>query len=200
MNKKIIGLFLVVLLISVNVLRFAEVKAAGASVPLSITVNGNLVVSDAGNDTAAGKDPTKNVSISITPDLGSTTQSGSANIRLRTNKTAWRLTAQRTASSAGGTNIADTDVKVDISKSAGSNANLTAGAIQAPFTSQTDLSMITTATAVDVIAGTAKTSSARDSGNANNYFQVGTTYSINPDFFFTEGTYSSTITYSLVSP
>lgn len=200
MKKKIIGLFLIVLLISVNVLRFAEVKAAGATVPLSIVVNGNLVVSDAGNDTAAGKDPTKNVNISVTPDLGSTTQSGSANIRLRTNKAAWRLTAQRTASSAGGTGIADTDVKVDISKSAGTKANASSGAITLAFTGQKDLTAITTVSAVDVITGSAKTSSARDSGNVDNWFQVGTTYSINPDFFYTEGTFSTTITYSLVSP
>lgn len=199
MNKKILGLFLVILALSANVLKPLTAEAAG-SVPLSIAVNGSLVISDSANDTAAGKNPTKNVSLTITPDLGHTTQSGSANFRLRSNQATWRLTAQRTASSAGGTSIADTDVKVDIAKSAGTNANAAAGAIVAPFTTQTNLSSITTATAVDVISGTAKTSSARDFANTNNYFQVNTTYSIDPDFFYTPGTFSSTITYNLVSP
>lgn len=199
MAKKIIGLLLVILVLSIDVVIPAKVDASG-SVPLSIAVNGSLVISDALNDTVAGKNPTKNVSLTITPDLGHTTQSGSANFRLRTNQSAWRLTAQRTASTAGGTGIADTDVKVDISKSAGTNANAAAGALVLPFTAQTNLSSITTLLPVDVISGTAKTSSARDFANANNYFQVNTTYSIDPDFFYTPGTFSSTITYNLVSP
>lgn len=188
-----------VALLLVNATFVNEVKAA-ATVPVSITVNGSLVISDADNDTMAGKDPTKNVTLTVTPDLGHTVQSGSANLRVRSNRSTWRLTAQRTASDAGGTSIADADVLVDIAKSAGSNANSSAGAIVAPFTSQTNLSSITTATAVDVINGTAKTSSAKDNSNANNWFQVGTTYSIQPDFFYTPGTFSTTITYSLVSP
>lgn len=199
MIKKITGLVLIVLLL-VNILYLQEAKAASATVPLSITVNGSLVVSDADNDTMSGKDPTKNVTLSITPDLGSTLQSGNANFRLRSNQASWRLTAQRTASDSGGTSIADTDVLVDIAKTTGSAANADAGSIVAPFTSQTNLSSISTVSAIDVISGSAKTSSSRDGNNANNYFQVNTTYSIQPDFFYTPGTFSSTITYSLVSP
>ena len=199
MSKKIAGLFLVILLMSVNVVRLPEADAAG-TVPLSIAVIGNLVISDADNDVLAGANPSKNVSLSITPNLGHTTQSGSANFRIRTNRSAWRLTAQRTASDAGGTGIADTDVNVAISKSAGTNGNAAAGVLVAPFNATTTLSSITTLLAVDVISGTAKTSSAKDFANANNWFQVGTTYSINPDFFYAPGTFSSTITYNLVSP
>lgn len=200
MLKQMRGLLLIVLLLCIDAINMPEVKAESASVPLSITVNGSLVVSDADNDTMAGKDPTKNVSLAITPDLGHTLQSGGANFRIRSNRSTWRLTAQRTASNAGGTSIADTDVLVDIAKSAGSSANANAGALVAPFTSQTNLSSIDTAAPVDVINGTAKTSSMRDSNNANNWFQVSTTYSIQPDFFYTPGTFSSTITYNLVSP
>ena len=199
MSKKILGLFLVMLVIAANAIYIPKAEAA-ATVPLSITINGNLVISDADNDTGMGINPTKNVSIEITPDVGQTTQSGSANFRIRTNRTAWRLTAQRTASDTGGTGLADADVKVSVAKSAGSNANLASGALVAPFTAQTTLSSITTASAVDVINGTAKTSSAKDFANANNWFQVGTTYSIDPDFFYSPGTFSSTITYNLVSP
>ncbi len=200
MKNEIRNLLLVVLLLSGYLMNTPEAKAAAASVPVSIAVNGSLVVSDGDNDTMAGEDPTKNVSLTVTPDLGQTIQTGTANFRIRSNRSTWRLTAQRTASDAGGTGIADTDVLVDVAKSAGSNANASAGSIVAPFTAQTNLSSITTASAVDVINGTAKTSSVRDNSNANNYFQVNTTYSIQPDFFYTPGTYSSTITYSLVSP
>ena len=200
MLKQMRGLLFIVLLLCISSIKMPESKAASASVPLSITVNGSLVVSDADNDTMAGKDPTKNVTLTVTPDLGQTIQSGSANFRIRSNRSAWRLTAQRTASDAGGTGIADSDLLVDVAKSAGSNANASAGALVSPFTAQTDLSSITTASAVDVVNGTAKTSSAKDNANANNWFQVSTTYSIQPDFFYTPGTFSSTITYSLVSP
>lgn len=200
MKKKFLGLFLTILLIlSVCILDVLEVKAA-ATVPLSVTVNGSLVISDADNDTMLGKDPTKNVNISVTPDLGATNATGSANFRIRTNRSAWRVTAQRTASDAGTTGIADTDVKVDIAKSTGSTANAAAGALVLPFTAQANLSNIPTISAADVIAGTAKTSSAKDGSNTNNWFQVNTTYSITPDFFYTPGTFSTTITYNLVSP
>ena len=200
MGKQMLGLFFIILLLSsVTIIRIPEAKAS-ASVPLSITVNGSLVISDSDNDTTAGKDPTKNVTISVTPDLGASNASGSANFRIRTNRSAWRLTAQRTTSDAGSTGIADSDVLIDIAKSNGSNGNASAGALVAPFTSQANLSSITTASAVDVVNGTAKTSSAKDSSNTNNWFGVSTTYSIAPDFFYTPGTFSSTITYSLVSP
>ncbi len=199
MLKQIRVLLLILLLFCANSIRLSDVKAATGTVPLSITVNGSLVVSDADNDTMSGENPTKNVSLSVTPDLGHTLQSGSANFRIRSNRTAWRLTAAKTASDAGGTGISDSDVLVDIAKSAGSSANANAGALVAPFNAQTSLASITTS-AVDVIDGTAKTSSSRDANNTNNWFQVSTTYSIQPDFFYTPGTFSSTITYSLVAP
>lgn len=201
MGKKITKLLsLVVLLLVINIALTNDVKASTAGVPLSITVNGSLLLTDAGNDSMSGQDPTLNVNIAVTPDLGSSTASGSANFRVRTNNTNWRVTAQRTASNAGGTGIADSDVKVDIATSAGSTGNASAGALVAPFNAQTNLASIPSASAADVINGTAKTSSAKDGSNTNNYFQVNTTYSIAPDFFFSTGTYSTTITYSVVSP
>lgn len=197
MKTKLLSLILVVLLF----VQVSYIRADGsATVPLSVNVNGSLVISDASNDTASGKNPTKNVSISVTPDLGAAVATGSANFRIRTNNSTWRLTAQRTTSTVGGTGIADTDVKVDVAKSSGSNASLSAGNLVAPFTSQTNLSSIPTATTADVISGTAKTSTAKDASNTNNWFQVGTTYSIQPDFFYSPGTFSTTITYNLVSP
>ena len=198
MLKQIRYLLLIALLLCASSIKIQEAKAA-ATVPMSVTVNGALVISDADNDTMAGENPTKNVDLTIDPDLGQTLQTASANFRVRTNRSAWRLTASKTASSAGGTGLTDADVLLDVSKSAGSNANASAGTLVSPFTSQTNLGSLST-TAVDVISGTAKTSSAKDNSNTNNWFQVSTTYSVQPDFFYTPGTFSSTITYNLVSP
>ncbi len=197
--KKLTSLFTIALLMIAFYMTVQEVKAQTATVPVSVTVNGSLVVSSAAADNAGGKNPTLNVSLSVTPDLGASAVTGTANFRLRTNNAMWTLSATKTAFSAGGTGLAATDVLLDVAKSAGSNANASAGAIQAPFTSQTSINSIG-ASATTIIAGTAITSSARDSSNTDNYFQVNTTYTVNPDFFFTPGTASSTITYTLSSP
>lgn len=200
MKKRIINLISIILgflMLTSNV----ESLAATATVPLGITVNGALLITDASNDTMSGIDPTLNVNLSVTPDLtGSVPVSGSANFRIRSNKASWRLTTQRTASNDGGTGISDGDVSVTIAKSAGSTGNVNAGTIVAPFTSATTLVSVPTSAPANVISGSAKTSSAKDSTNANNYFQVNTTYGIAPDFFYSAGTFSTTITYNLVSP
>lgn len=200
MTKKLVYL---TLLLSILILYSSEdyfSAQAAATVPVNISVNGALVITDAANDGMAGVNPNINVNLSVTPDLSLGTVTGQANFRIRTNRTTWRLTAQRTASNAGGTGIADSDVTLSVAKSAGSNGNANAGSLVAPFTSSTNLNSIPTATSADVINGTARTSSAKDGTNTNNYFQVNTTYGIAADFFYTPGTYSTTITYNLVSP
>ena len=172
-----------------------------ATVPININVNGTLTISDASNDASSGKDPTINVSLSLTPDLGAAAVVGNANFRVRTNRSTWRLTAQRTSEiDTGPTNIIAMDIGLLITKQAGSNANPNAGTLVAPFNAQTDLSSISTSAPVDVVSGTAKTSTTRDNSNINNYFQVNTQYSIFPDFYYQPGTWSTTITYNLVSP
>ncbi len=172
-----------------------------ATVPININVNGTLTISDASNDASSGKNPTINVNLSITPDLGAAPAVGSANFRIRTNRSTWRLTAQRTAEvDTGPTNIVAMDVAVLVTTAAGTNANAMAGILVAPFNASTDLSSISTSAPVDIISGTAKTSIAKDNTNSNNYFQVNTQYSILPDFFFQPGTWRTTITYNLVSP
>ena len=178
-----------------------ETFSQSATVPVNITVNGTLTVSDASNDSNSGKDPTINVNLSVTPDLGAAAATGNANFRIRTNRSVWRLTAQRTTEiDTGPTNISASDINLLVTTQVGTNANSMAGTLAAPFNAQTDLSSISTASPVNVINGTAKTSTVRDSTNANNYFQVNTQYSILPDFFFQPGTWRTTITYSLVSP
>ena len=199
LTKHFISLSLVVLLILLTtpIKSFSQ----SATVPISINVNGTLTISDASNDASSGKNPTINVNLSITPDLGAAPVTGNANFRIRTNRSTWRLTAQRTTEiDTGPTNIVAMDVGLLITTQSGSNANAMAGTLVAPFNAQTDLGSISTAAPVDVISGTAKTSTARDNTNSNNYFQVNTLYSILPDFFFQPGTWRTTITYNLVSP
>lgn len=172
-----------------------------AIVPINITVNGNLTISDANNDASSGKNPTLNVNLTVTPDLGAAAATGDANFRIRTNRSTWRLTAQRTLEvDTGPTNIIAMDVGLTITTLAGSSANPNAGTKVAPFNSQTDLSNVPVGAPVTVIAGTAKTSITRDNTNINNYFQVNTRYSILPDFFYQPGTWRTTVTYNLVSP
>ncbi|MBI3591030.1 MAG: hypothetical protein HY094_06620 [Candidatus Melainabacteria bacterium] len=197
-KRQSLSLTLILLLVLLTPLQsFSQ----SATVPINITVNGTLTISDANNDASSGTNPTINVNLSITPDLGAAAVTGDANFRIRTNRSTWRLNAQRTVEvDTGPTNIVAMDVGVLISTQAGSNANTMAGTLLAPFTAQTDLGSIPTVSPVDVISGTAKTSTARDGSNTNNYFQVNTRYSILPDFFFQPGTWRTTITYNLVSP
>ena len=198
-KKEIFCIALIVLLIFLAV----PMKSLSqtATVPINITVNGTLTISNAANDSNSGKDPTLNVNLSITPDLGAASVSGNANFRLRTNRSNWRLTAQRTLEvDTGPTNITSMDVGLTITTQAGSTGNANAGMLVAPFTSATNVGSISTSAPVDVISGSAKTSTSRDSANTNNYFQVNTTYSIFPDYFYQPGTWATTITYNLVSP
>ena len=172
-----------------------------ATVPINITVNGTFTISDATNDSNSGKNPTINVDLSITPDLGAAPVTGDANFRIRTNRSTWRLTAQRTQEvDTGPTNISAKDVGLLITTQAGSNADSMAGTLVAPFNTETNINSISTSAPINVVNGTSKTSTARDNSNASNYFQVNTRYSILPDFFYQPGTWRTTITYNLVSP
>lgn len=197
-TKFFIHITLIILLLLAEPLKsFSQ----SATVPININVNGTLTISDALNDASSGKNPTLNVNLSITPDLGAAAASGQANFRIRTNRSTWKLTAQRTTETdTGPTNIQASDISLLVTTFAGTNGNAMAGTLVAPFNTNTRLSSISTTAPVDVINGTSKTSVARDNTNGNNYFQVNTLYSILPDFFFQPGTWATTITYNLVSP
>lgn len=181
----------------------AKAASGTATVPLSITVNGAVTVTDAATDTAAGKNPTLNVNLSVTPDIGASDVSGSANFRVRTNFTNWKLTAQRAGFTANGTGLAATNVGLSITKTAGSDASATACTLQAPFTGSTTINSISASAATDICAGTTtKTASAAStSANTNNYLNFATTYTVAQDFFFTPGSGAATdtITYTVAN-
>lgn len=183
---------------------FAQISClkafSAAKVPLNVKVNGSLVITNAANDTVEGKNPNIDVNLQVTPDIGAAIVEGEANFRIRTNHNNWRLTAQKTKSVDDMTGLTDTDIVLNLKTLAGESANPNSGALLAPFNAETNLSTIPDANSVDVVKGNAKTSKNKDGLNKNNYFQVNTKYGVYPDFFYSPGTFSTTITYNLVSP
>ena len=147
------NIFVIIMITTIVIYSSEDTVSAQAAttVPVNVTVNGALVITDSANDSMSGINPNINVSLSVTPDLGASTITGQANFRIRTNRTTWRLTAQRTASNSGGTGIADTDISLSVSKVAGSTGNSNAGSLVAPFYTSTNLNSIPTVSSADVV-------------------------------------------------
>ena len=171
-----------------------------ATVPINITVQGKLIITDAQNDNNSGADPTLNVNLKLTPDLTNSVVSGSSSIRIRTNLNSWKLTAQRSNLSDTLVNIDPKDISLKFFTQAGSKGNPNAGKLLSPFNQTSNLSQISTNGPIDVLAGVSKTSLDRDPENKNNWFQLTSNYSVSPDFFYEIGEWNTTVSYSLVSP
>lgn len=171
-----------------------------AIIPLNITVQGKLIITDALTDNKAGTDPTINVLLRLTPDLNSSVVTGSSAIRIRTNLNNWKLTALRRELANPSTNIDLKDISLSFTTQAGSSANPNCGKLLPPFDQITDISKISNLSPTEIFAGSGKTSVAKDPENKNNWFQLTSSYSIAPDFLYEIGEWSTTITYNLVSP
>ena len=171
-----------------------------ATVPINITVQGKLIITDSENDNKSGSDPTINVNLRLTPDLNSSVVSGSSSIRIRTNLNSWKLTAQRSNSSTPTANLDPKDISLGFTTQAGSKGNPNAGKLLSPFNQTSNLSQISTNSPTDVLVGVSKTSLDRDPENKNNWFQLTSNYSVSPDFFYEIGEWNTTVSYSLVSP
>lgn len=197
--KRIATVFAVVILLSFSSTNL-KANSNTATVPLKITVEGKLVITEAENDTIAGKDPTIDVLLKLSPSLENTVVSGSSNVRIRTNLKSWKLTAQRSINEINSLNIDPKDISCSFSTKAGSKANLNAGKLIPPFNEITNLNQISSNSPTEVLAGIDKTSSSKDPQNLENWFQLTSTYSAKPDFFYSEGEFNTVISYSLVSP
>ena len=171
-----------------------------ATVPINITVEGKLIITDAQNDNKSGTDPTLNVNLKLVPDLNSSVVSGSSSIRIRTNLNSWKLTAQRSNLPDSTVNIDPKDISLSFTTQAGSKGNPNAGKLLSPFNQISDLSQISLNNPIDILTGVSKTSIDRDPENKNNWFQVTSNYSVEPDFFYEIGEWNTTVSYSLVSP
>jgi hypothetical protein len=179
---------------------YTKVISNQATVPLSITVHGKLIITDAENDTKSGENPTTNIHLNLTPELSSSDISGKSSIRIRTNLSNWKLLAQRTDESNNTAVIDSKDIKLLFTTQAGSKANPYAGKLISPFDRITNLSQISPLKSTEILIGNSKTSIDKDPTNKNNWFQLTSTYSISPDFFYDKGEWNTIISYNLVSP
>lgn len=169
-------------------------------VPLTITVHGKLIITDAESDNKSGENPTLNVILNLTPSLNSTIVSGKTSMRIRTNLSNWKLTAKRFDLTSNTTNIDPKDVSLTFTTQTGSKANPFAGKLISPFDSTCSLDQIPDTSTTDILVGSSKTSLDKDPGNKNNWFQLNSDYSISPDFFYGRGEWRTIISYNLVSP
>ena len=197
--KGIVTTFVLAILLSFS---FTNLKAYSntAIVPLKITVEGKLVITEAENDTTSGKDPTIDVLLKLSPSLENTVVSGSSGIRIRTNLKSWKLTAQRSTNEVNSLNINPKDISLSFSTKAGSKGNLHAAELISPFNEITALNKISSDSPTEILIGKDKTSGLKDPENLENWFQLTSTYSAVPDFFYNEGEFNTVISYSLVSP
>jgi len=175
-------------------------RANQATVPINITVQGKLIITDTENDNNSGANPTLNVNLKLSPDLNNSTVSGSSSIRIRTNLNSWKLTAQRSNLSNPTSNIDPKDISLNFITQAGSKGNPNAGKLLSSFNQISNLSQISTNSPTDVLVGVSKTSLDRDPENRNNWFQLTSNYSVSPDFFYEIGEWNTVVSYSLVSP
>ena len=171
-----------------------------AIVPLNITVQGKLVITDGENDTKSSLNPTTNVLLRITPDLSNSIVSGTSSVRIRANLSSWKLIAQRKDISNQETNIDLHDIALSLKTEAGTSANTNCAKLLPPFDSTTNITQISATGPTEILSGNNKTSTARDTENKNNWFQLTSTYSILPDFFYSPGEWNTVISYNLVSP
>ena len=177
-----------------------QVKPNQAIVPISITVQGKLIITDAENDNKSGENPTLNINLKVTPDISNSIVSGSKAIRIRTNLGSWKLTAQRNDYNDSLTNLNPQDILLSFTTQAGSKANSHSGKLLSPFDTTVDLSKISSSGPTDIVQGFTKTSLERDPKNQDNWFQLTSNYSITPDFFYEIGEWNTTVSYNLVSP
>ncbi len=171
-----------------------------ATVPINITVQGKLIITDSENDNKSGSDPTLNVNLKLIPDLNNSVVSGSSSIRIRTNLNSWKLTAQRSNLPDSLDNIDPKDISLSFTTQTGSKANPNAGKLLSPFNQISNLSQISANSPTDILAGLSKTSLEKDPQNSDNWFQLTSNYSVSPDFFYEIGEWNTTVSYSLVSP
>lgn len=202
--KKNTTRFLFLLIVSCCVFFISSnltVSSNQATVPINISVQGKLIITDSENDNKSGSDPTLNVNLRLSPDLNSSTISGSSSVRIRTNLNSWKLTAQRSNSSESPVNIDPKEISLSFTTQTGSKANPNAGKLLPPFNNQTaNLSNISANSPTDLLIGLSKTSLDKDPENKNNWFQLTSNYSVSPDFFYEIGEWNTTVSYSLVSP
>lgn len=170
-----------------------------AIVPLNITVQGKLIITDAESDNILNPGPNLDRILRFQKSSNKSSYLNKA-IRIRTNLNAWKLTAQRTDLKNQAVKINPKNISILFTTQAGLKANPNAGKLTPPFNTKTNLSKISSISPTGILIGKSKTSYRKDPTNKNNWFQLTSTYSISPRFLSKNSQWSTLISYNLVSP
>lgn len=146
-----------------------------ATVPLSIEVNGKLIITDEETDTFSASRQSTLVPININRSKDDFNILGTSGIRIRSNVDKWSLIAKITELSVNKKRISPKLISLKYQTSAGSKGNPNAAKLLAPFNRPTSLSTIPKDMPVTVLEGRSKTSLQRDEGNHNNWFGLNLT-------------------------
>lgn len=193
---------LVVVLVLSWVVKFTpmESHACSAVVPISITVNGRIVVTDAVDDSSTkGRSGIIQQSILVRKRKGSDIYKGQSSLRIRSNLKKWQLLTNRTDSDSNNLDSDNFYITYDIEHAA--NANPLAASLTRKFKGEVPLANIPSGSSVVLVNGKTKTSIARDSKNANNWVGVNLKYTYYPkNEENLDNALSTVISYSVVSP
>lgn len=177
-----------------------------ATVPLSIEVNGKLIITDEDTDNLSSSRQSTLVPINIDRSRNNFNILGTSGIRIRSNLERWKLLAKITELSVNEKRINPKLISIHYETSVGSKGNPNAARLIAPFNRPTRLSTIPKDMPVTVLDGRSKTSLDRDTGNHNNWFGLTLTaeYTGNErrartNIKYSKSQYKAVVAYALVS-
>jgi hypothetical protein len=208
---KAIRHFAVVLIVIVYSLTFGveEVYSNSAVMPISIQVNGKLIITDENTEVDSNERSRVVENINIDRSKSNFDLSNSYTLRVRSNESRWKLIGHLQEVSVKQTKkINPKFIRLTYKTSAGSAGNINSAMLAAPFTEPVRLSNIPRKSDFVVLEGSSKTSLQRDKGNKNNWYGL----SFNVDFVGKNGLalestnpiyrkkkYNAIVSYTLVS-
>ncbi|OGI12983.1 MAG: hypothetical protein A3I68_01470 [Candidatus Melainabacteria bacterium RIFCSPLOWO2_02_FULL_35_15] len=148
--------------------------------------------------------PVINANFSLQPDVSPFTDCWSGIMRIRTDRSSWRLVATRTGPSPSGSvtgnpadNVTASDLTLAVTVQSFGMAAPNGAILVSPFSSQTDLSSIQSGTFI--ISGVQRSGNSCSSTNTN-YYKVTKRLCLFRDFIFNTGIYNGQVIYILTSP
>ena len=154
-------------------------------------------------DNLNNPNPTLNANFNLLPDVSPFTDCWTSALRMRSDRTSWRLIATRTGpdpvsvSGSSSDNITASDLTIQFTVSNFGNAPAGGAILVSPFTSTTSLSSIQSGTFI--VSGVKKSGNSCSNTNAS-YYKLNKNLCLYRDFIFNIGNYNGQISYLLVSP
>ena len=184
-------------------------SSSSAVVPINITVNGRLIITDENAELGSSSKSRVTENINIDRSRPNFDLSNSYTLRIRSNVNRWKLTGHLQELPIKTTKkINPKFIRVTYKTSAGSSANVNSAMLAAPFNAPVPLSNIPKKSDFIVLEGNSKTSLHRDKENKNNWYGL----SFNVDFVGKNGLalertdpvyrkkkYNAIVSYTLVS-